>query len=381
MTSQLNQDRIRALDANEDYELPSPSSRYFLHSDGTLLHPGGERDGATWSLGDAIREFDFRTYPLVVQAGEYDLGKFRDPLPGGRIMAQARRGVIIKGFKPGDTMTLESEGIGELTFAGLYIQGSSRSAFITLDSKGPYLCNFEDCTFDGGYNHAENTGFDSKWLMMTHRWSGYLARCNFMNVKREHALYAHTLTGDTLVYDCHMKRTGRTNIQVVGREHESGYGDAEISIQDSRFEDSGLADGGSSLTLGGVRRAEVINVTSTLGANREFLGSYLSNHTSKKALGQGHLVNWSDGGRQKDVQDLLLRNVSLWSDPDGLSGTAACAQIKACQVATLDGLIHMQHGRSPKAIEFGGYPAIVFTPEVWDVDGQVTGEWSPAGIT
>lgn len=352
MTSQLNQDRIAMLDAQEGYEVPAPEECYSLGADGKLYDTNYAILDSRIDLKGCLMGYDFHEYPLVVH-GDWDGFKIDKPIPGGRIIAADRRGTTIKGGS-GYTIYLESAGIGELTFCGFNIEPSTTAAVVTLDQNGPFLMNFEDCVISGGYDHSKNTGFGAKWGMILHRWSGYVARTNIMNIKYEHAIYAHTLTGDTLIYQCHMKRTGRTNIQVCGRNNESGYGDAELSIQQCRFEDSGLHGGGSTLTLGGTRRVEVIDVTSTLGADSDFTGRYLLNHSTKKAMGQGHLVNWTDKGRQDYVDELHLENVLFASAPN--AGTAACAQIKACYNLHTAGEIEMYRGYSPNAVEFAGTP-------------------------
>ena len=285
--------------------------------------------------------------------GEHPRLKINTPIKGGTVMAVKKRGATIAGGE-GYTIYLESSGIGELTLRGFVIEPSSTAAVVTLDQNGPFLFNLVDCTIDGGYDHSKNTGFSAKWGMIMHRWSGYIARTNIMNIKYEHAIYPHTLTGDTLIYDCHMKRTGRTSIQVCGRENESGYGDAELSIQKSRFEDSGLHGGGSTLTLGGTRRVEVIDVDCTLGLDQAFTQRYLENDISRKAMGQGHLVNWSDKGRQDSVRELVLDNLRMWSAPN--AGTAACAQIKAVDKLEVHTAFMAHAGYSPNAVEFAGAP-------------------------
>jgi hypothetical protein len=354
MTSTLNQSRIDKLNAQEGYEVPPADESYVLALGGKLYDPGGNVVDSRIDLKGCVTWYDFHEHPLVVH-GSWPGFKINKPVPGGRIIAADRLGSTITGGS-GYTLYLESDGIGEITLCGFRIAPSSTAGVVTLDQNGPFLLNFEDCVLDGAYNHATNSGFDAKWGMIMHRWSGYMARTQIMNIKQEHCLYAHTLTGDTLIYDCHMRRTGRTNIQVCGRYHESGYGDAELSIQDCLFEDSGLHNGGSTLTLGGTRRVELKGVTATLGADAAFTDGWLQTHATQytKAMGQGSLVNWSDKGRQDNVQELHLEDVVLAHAPN--AGTAACAQLKAVDHLHTAGRVEFHHGYNSKALEFAGTP-------------------------
>lgn len=355
MTSQLNQSRIDMLDAQEGYEVPLPEESYVLALGGKLYGPDGNVVDSRISLKGCLLGYDFHEYPLVVH-GDWPGFKINKPVPGGRIIAAERLGSKITGGS-GYTLYLESDGIGEITLCGFAIAPSSTAAIVTLDQNGPFLLNLEDVVINGGYNHALNSGFSAKWGAILHKWSGYVARTKVMNIHKEHAFYPHKLTGDTLFYDCHMARTGRTSIQVVGRETESGYGDAELAIQGCLFQDSGLHGGGSTLTLGGTRRVELKDVTCTLGADAVFTTRYLQNHSTKMAMGQGSLVNWSDKGRQRNVEELHLEDVYFASAPN--AGTAACAQIKAVDHLHTSGKVEMYHGYSPNAVEYAGTPAKV----------------------
>lgn len=303
----------------------------------------------------------------VVEPGRYKLGKITKTL-GGVYAARERGTVVIDGFKDGDTISMpDGGGIHPVVFKGWKIEGSSRAAWITEDSKGPYRVSWEWCEVDGGYDHGSASGFDSKWGFVPHRWQGYAAYCHFHDIKREHGIYAHTFmpseaVPDMLLLGCKFARCGRTGFQHVGRLAEGGKSEAVAKVTDCVFDDCGLKDGGSALTVQGIKAVVVKGLRSYIGRDPEFVAAYKASHPGK-VFGTGHFVNWneSQGGVPRDEPSELvaLHDTLVWSAPG--CGQASAIQVKNAKRLQVSGGLYVGTGYNKHGFEFGEGMAVDFS--------------------
>jgi hypothetical protein len=334
VTTALNQQRIEHLEGSAAYEIPDAPSQD--------VEPGR-------NLAALVDKNRIPGKTFVLEDGEYTMGRITQSV-GCLIMARNERKAIIRGGS-GDTISMmDGARLEETTFRGLVIEGSGRSAVMTLSDKPPYRFNFEDCTIDGLYDHAARSGRDTKWGLMIHRWAGYAARCLFENIKREHAAYIHTPMSDILLYKNTVRRCGRTAFQFVGRNNEAGYADVEVHVHGGKYEDCGLKDGGSTLTVQGIGTLLVDgNAEFLIGTNRAFRDAYMASHPDMRVFSTGHIVNWSDKGRCDPTRLVTLKDVNIFSHPG--DGNAPCVQVKNADGLSIQGKASIQAGFNRHAFE------------------------------
>lgn len=254
-----------------------------------------------------------------IHPGEYRGGKITKGVGGVFVAADpSNRPVLLGG--PGDTLYFERP-IGPTLFESLVIQCSDRTGVATYDdgkSGWTYRLDFRRVFFDGGYDHAKKLGRYTKWAKILHRWAGFQDQCVTTDVGDEHGDYPHHPMGDLFFTGCTYARCGRTGIQVVSREHEGGFSPHRVTVTDTTFADCGLADGGSALTVQGVKEIVVKRVASSIGRDRQFVMDYMDAHTEKARFGSGHFVNWSEVGQNenKPSDGVWFDNVSAETAED-----------------------------------------------------------------
>jgi len=329
--TQINQDRITMLEATEDYEVP-------------------DQEGVPPAMLSKAIENASDGETIVVEDGDGSIGRINECAEGVTVMARNRLGARIKGGE-GDTIScMDGARLGEITFRGLYIEASRRSAVMTLSEKPPYRMNFRDSVIDGGYDHSTNTGADTKWGLMIHRWDGYLDNVALQHIRREHGAYLHTMAGDCLIRNSRLRRNGRTGVQHAGRRNEAGWSPFQMALVDVTVEDNGIGDGGSGITLGGCRSVYLENIQSSIGADGDFVARYMVNHPSKMKFSTGHLVNWDDLGRQDPVQEFEMVGENWFYSAPG-TGASTNVKINSADSLYVDGELHVMRHSSLNAVE------------------------------
>ena len=310
---------------------------------GVILHQSG--DILRWAIEN-------REGPIVVEDGTYRVGKV-DQAKGGLVTARNKHGAVIQASNQ-DTISFPVHGaIQPLTLRGFRIEVSPRAGIINSNKDhAPLDLNIEHCLFDGGYDHSARSGLESKWGMQVYRWRGYAAYCVFENIKREHGIYDHSSVPDEngwhVILECEFRRCGRTGYQHVGRERESGHSDAVLKVTDCVFEDCGLRDGGSHLTIQGVKAAIIKGCESYIGRDEEFAAAWLEANPGEKVFGRGHFVNWPEYHDNDDDPDtpntpsnapsdlIAFQDWKAWTRP-GNYGRAPAMEIKNTTALNLSG--------------------------------------------
>lgn len=259
---------------------------------------------------------------LVLEDGDYTIGRINRCAEGVTVMARNQGRATIKGGS-GDTIScMDGSQLGEITFRGLVIEGSSRSAVMTLSEKPPYRMNFDRCVFDGAPGWSgdpDGPRPDTKWLVMIHRWFGWANRCTFKNVYREHGGYIHTPGGDILIHQCRSIDNGRTAWQFVGRNAEAGYADVQVAFVESYFANNGRKDGSTQVTVGGCREAYFQDC--------EWLLDWAAPY------GTGHLLNWSDKMRQDPTDLIELVGTNKFFTKDNCGSAPAVRVVNSRELA------------------------------------------------
>lgn len=305
-TNQATLDDLRSREVYEATDLPAGATMKFA----TL----GD------DLGEAAMDLDDGDV-LVVEDGDYKFGRLDSCAKNVTVMARNKLGATLKATA-GDTIQMnDGAAIGGITFRGLVIEAGGRSAITTLSQTGPYRVNFEHCRIDGGWDHANGKplpGFNDYgqwsgyWGANIYRWIGHAAWTDFVNMRREHGIYAHHPGGDLLFYKCRAMNNGRTGMQFVGRENEEGWADVQLAFVEGYYGNNGRRDGGSQLTAGGVREVYLEDCEWLL---------------DKPALkGTGHLVCWDDKGRQKPCEVVEFRGTTEMYTGKGMA-SAPCIKI------------------------------------------------------
>ena len=147
----------------------------------------------------------------------------------------------------------------DITWRDIRIEASSRAGVLIGTGFDPLAgvaytgWTFEDCEIDGDFDHATQSGPESKWGMLTwsiadFTWSGGSVH----NIHREHSFYMHNNAGDVLIENADLYEVGRTALQVVARkwEGEIGVGQplppntGDITLRDCVIADTGLFNAG-----------------------------------------------------------------------------------------------------------------------------------------
>ena len=354
MTSPTNAARLQHLKDTAAYEMPQVAHRVTPNTveneAGTVLYTGGgslEFALANLTLGPN----DF----VIVEDGLYPPPGKVSGLGGGTFIARTKHGVEID-VPSGDNALYTPDGglVRETTFRGFRWNSGRLATWSTLSEKPPYRVNWRDCIIDGGYDHANRTGRDTKWGLNGHRWSGYMADCHVRNHYREHGAYIHTPEDDLLIAGCLFEKNGRTAMQVVGRTTEStgkpgaGYADVEVNIHRSTARNNGLKDGGQAWTFAGVRDILIDGGSeSFIGDDRDFRDRYMETHPEIPVFGRGHLVVWDDKGRAGYAENVVLEDVNFKSWPG--DGWSPAVQVTASDRLVVRGRVYVEVGYQPTA--------------------------------
>lgn len=262
----------------------------------------------------------------VLDSGHH-VGRLDTPIPGHTIS-----GGGLSGAGEDDAIFFQAPPSSPVLFQEITMTPGRRSAVSTHDTGDAdlaYRIDFDGVAVDGGYDHALNTGARSKWGLNLHRWAGYSQDTYIHDISDEHGRYLHTMGGDCWITQDATVRCGRSAVQHVGREHESGRSAHRLTIADSRQIDCGLNDGGAHLTLQGMAEVVVRRNRSTIGRDAGFVARYLSAHPSKK-FGGTHLVNWSEVTDHTPNEN--LPNDGVWLDEYEAWSAPACGNGTAVQV-------------------------------------------------
>lgn len=296
----------------------------------------------------------------VVEDGAYKVGKVRKAA-GGQVVSRRRWGARIEAGGQDTISFFEHGAIQPLTLRGFMVDVSPRAGIINSNTdEDPLRLNLEHCLFDGMYNHAKRQGPESKWGMQVYRWDGYAAYSTFQNIKREHGIYDHSAVGDErVILECDFKRCGRTGYQHVGREGESGYSDAVLKLTRSTFEDCGLRDGGSHITVQGMKAAVIKGCESYIGRDEAFARAWLEANPGRPAFGTGHFVNWTeweDGEPRNRPSELIaFQDWRAWTRPSGEAryGHAPSMQVKNAAQLHASGKFHVAEPWGGVSMELG----------------------------
>jgi len=371
MLSPINQARIKDIDAR--------AAAGWIVPDDFILALKDE------DLGDAISDLsDGQT--LLIPNGEYPgIGKLESCADGITIMAQSKWGVTFKA-RSGDTIYMDDntgDKYGEITFRGIRIEAGGRAAITTNSRQGiSYKINLEDCIVDGGWSHVAKgplPGFQDwgqytgKWGLNIHLHDGYVARTTIRNIRKEHGDYTHTYRGDRLWYKVAVERCGRGATQCVGRYNEAGFSEGQFALVRCRFRDNTLNDGGKQITIGGNRETYIEDVECTFGQDRAFLADYLVAHPSKKRMGAGHFVCWSDsmGGvpRQDPTHLIEFAGRNLFANAPGC-GSAPVMGLKHQKAVIVSEQFAIHAEGQPVAVEFALGTGLTLNTEPY-VEGAV----------
>lgn len=362
-------------------------------------HPGGEPDtvvagtiasdgktGVMLHQGEDVLRWAVENRPglTVVEDGLYRLGTVRKAA-GGVVAARHRCGARIERNNQDSIAFPEHAAVEPLTLRGLLVDVSARAGLISSNlDPHPLRLNLEHCTFDGMYDHSRRAGPESKWGMQVYRWQGHAAYCRFSNIKREHGIYDHSAVpdenGDHLILECEFRRCGRTGYQHVGRTEESGTSDAVLKVTRSTFEDCGLRDGGSHLTVQGIKAAVIKGCESHIGRDVAFAAEYLEHNPGKTAFGTGHFVNWpewSDGAPRNEPSTLIaFHDWTAWTRPsegDARYGHAPSMQVKNAKQLQVSGRFWVAEPWGGVSVELGSsvVPSLGAGLD-WIVPGKVT---------
>lgn len=277
---------------------------------GARIHTSDDSKALKWAM------LNLPPGRIDVRHGVYEVGRLGAPAVGHWLEGRPPPGGQARITAPGDdAVFFDRCPKAPVTFSGMVIDAGTRSAVSTHDDGKPetrYDLDFVGCVVDGGYDHERGVGRDSKWGLNLHRWAGSVKRTTIRRIKREHGIYAHTAAGDIHLDECTIVRCGRSGIQHVGREHESGWSAAEIRITDSVFRDCGLWDGGAAITLQGMRRGVLRRVRSYIGEDEEFVSRYLETHPERARFGSTHFVNWNEFS--PSTPNLNLPSEGIWLD-------------------------------------------------------------------
>lgn len=324
-----------------------------------------------------------------VHSGTYSLSTIKKS-PGGTFVADPE--TIISGGSGYAIYMENGQQIGPCVFDGFNIDIKGTAGFVTYAARAPYRVTFRNCVFDGNYDHETNTGPNTKWGAITHGVqpaSGFdlFDSCTFINIKREHGIYMHTLIGPLgIVRNCTFSRTGRTGIQHVGRVGESlgpnseipGYASGLLKVENCIFEDCGLNDGGSHITIQGISKVWLKGCVSLIGMDEDFKKAYLASHPSTNTFGRGHVVSWSETmGRNGIVDHFAIDDCDFKSADD--SGDKEAVELKDVRNVYFMGDATIHSGANHTAVELQSgnyYPdeMVLHTDQLTyaDVKGKVT---------
>lgn len=252
--------------------------------------------------------------------------------------------------------------VGHIVFEGLQIDGGQRAGVIFYDlpdNRSHAGFAFYDCHIDGGYDHAEQSGRNSKWGVLGHDlekfvFAGKLGRASVKNIRHEHAFYLQNPRGDLTLENIDSSALGRTFVQVTARPHQGPVGTGTITVRGNRVSDIGLGPwddhkGGSAFTFAGRLTKCVIRVEQN--TYRAGFDAELKLLTKGRApYGTGALVAWSDSGEMNGELHLSGNDFEFARG----CGDRAVVSIGACKQVTF--------GPGNRFATGGEYPALSLDP-------------------
>lgn len=274
---------------------------------------GGGREftgpNALWLAIDHARAGDV----LDVQAGEYRwgaIGASQSAPQGTReapILVRAFGEVRVRRQDHGGGATVAVRRGNWVTFDGFTFEGSWTGIHFHPDWDGNMAgFHFIDCEIDGLWDWKTNTsrhsgGLASKWGILAWGLKDFLWQGGSIHdVRHEHAIYVHNPLGDVTLDGVTIERVGRTALQVRCADRDSGMeglpmGAGRLDISACTIRDTGLADGGSAITLAGRSRQEVriANNQMEFGSDREFVRNWRARRDGRRFPG-GALMVWSE---------------------------------------------------------------------------------------
>ena len=298
--------------------------------------------GDTVLLSPRVRHRHFRV------THTYDEGAERDSQITVRAPHGEERAVIDRN-PVGGSHTLYVEWGGGFTFQGLRILADDIAGFMTerpasdrWEGRHPGFRDLflRDCVIDGEYDFTIDAGFKSKWGLLTYELgrSAYHGTAGFgvydtriQNIYHEHGGYLHNCLGAVTFQDCRFVRLGRSGLQFTWRTEEGPQGSGAILIQDSFFQDCGINDGTSAISIkGGFDGQIVLNRCKVLQGihPRDLAPPYRENVT-------GALVVHEGGGSHPAKPEVAV--IDSWFSMSGGKGSyrRPCVDVSHCKTFLL----------------------------------------------
>ena len=289
--------------------LPLAASTWTVTPNGAQ-GPNGSIQGADalWRAIDAAGPGD----QILVQSGEYPAGAIgrgaHKPVgqPGAPIRVQAQGLVTIKRLSYGGA-TLAVQGGEWIRFEGFRFEASTSGIFFFPDwERGHQGFSFFNCEIDGMYDWVAGRSRDpggapSKWGVFSwglrdFTWEGGSIHDLFY----EHAMYHHNPTGNLVVKNTTIERVGRTAIQIRCAEIDGGMtglpqGSGHFLVSGCTIRDTGLQDGGTSITLAGRNaiQTSILQNRFEYGLNEPLRAAW-SARVPGHRMGSGAIVVWSE---------------------------------------------------------------------------------------
>ncbi len=274
---------------------------------------------------------------LLVQSGHYvsgNLGRGKQKpsgQPNAPIVVRGLGEVLVEQVNYGGSATLAVGGGDWVTFENFKFEASTSAINFLPDwSDGGHVgWTFIDCEIDGMWDWKTNTsrgrhGYLSKWgisswSLSRFRWEGG----SIHDVFYEHGMYHHNPLGDITIRGARIERVGRTAMQIRCPEKGSGQGSlpmgrGTVVVQDCHIADTGLADGGSSLTFAGRNSFDIKLLSNRIdhGFDETLRSAWRGRHGNKR-FGTGAVVVWEEGKGQPNGPVTMTGNVIRYATGSG----------------------------------------------------------------
>lgn len=276
------------------------------------------------------------------------------------VVVRGRNGARIVAGADHDTIKIAQQyPVAHIRFENLEIHAGQRSGviFYTPPPDGSNLgFEFLDCTIDGGFDHAQQAGRDSKWGVIAHGlkdfvFAGRSKRASVHSIRFEHAFYLQNPRGDITLENIDAARLGRTFVQVVAREKEGPPGQGRITVKGCKVEDTGLAQrdnfkGGTAFTFAG-RLADCTILVEDCSYRAGFEPELHKLTVNGMPYNTSALVAW-DGRESQPNGALILRNNHFEMAPG--TGDRALVSIASCRSVSIEGNNRFLAGAHPVAL-------------------------------
>jgi hypothetical protein len=274
-------------------------------------------------------------------------------------------GVRLVCDEPGDTLAVNQQiENGWIQFESIEFEAGERAGIIFYQGPAdkPHRgYHFYDCTIDGLWEHATDSGpHSSKWGVLGHNladfvFAGRRGRAVVQRIRHEHGFYLQNPQGDLTLERIDAKELGRTFVQITARENSGPPGRGAIVIRDCNVSDVGLAvgdgyKGGSAFTFAGRLAENTIRVERC--TYRAGFDVHLRRLTSPgQPYGTGALVAWD--GSEKLANGSLTLSGNRFEFAPGC-GDRPVVSIGACGQVLIEGGNQFLAG--------GDYPALALDP-------------------